>query len=1458
MTDPVVNDRPPIEPSTLGQFIALDGCPQFFKYEFDDELAEQRRNEKSWKEAFEPLSLLLAKEGLDYEERVVGALEEQAHSVVSHGHIEEWEASTRVLEHAFDNANELPAGEAPVLITQPRFGMQIEAWPVVGDADIVAIWSTDTGIRIRILEIKAAHEEKTYQQVQVAMYTLLCRQFLENLNPDYDWTIEGGIIHRETDITGTRPEDFPRFSLRSRELDVRRILQPDGQFDELWSQNPANVRYQLAPKCYNCAYKESCFTDSIENQKPALLGLSRGEQQTLADHGVETIEDLASLAYPPSDPRPYEYTELTSPQESKYEALVSEPGIGERLPQYIQEAQSLLSEIYPDHMYTPNTDSRAPWLLGSGNGELPEDDPAFDDEHLSIPRRSMIRCYFHVEWDHRRDRVVMVSAYITATRYTEDEGETPQEVTHLVNQIPEGEDGESVEAELLESVFSEVFAAIQTVANEMDGVSVEEAPVHWYFYSLDEREAIVDAIERYPDNSVIRAAQDVFGLRSSIDQSMVSIVQSEIQERLALPVNNPGILPVKEYLSPSQSFFAQSDWTYTRTDGTEINLRNAFRHRLFDFYVPYVVGESGITLYPADEPDGYYPSRARQGSHIPLEYIWTALGRMTEAWVEEIQEEYDSYQSIDPFKWIDRDRQQTRIVEEDVKALSIRLAKCLAHIERGITYRNANIPKEPLDLTELPDFDLGENSLARASIEYLQLEYSSQRQELLTHYGLPVEQRIRRGESIPVVVESAFENEQGDLVVDGILPYDRMFDDGDRVAGACRQKGATGETSGSWMVANELSTVGDPIESTKPRHIERGPGVTIQDLDIENRRIRLTAIDSYRYRDQTFQRRHRDWTVDPTEEDEETVCFEAERVFVLDPRSDDLTAQRSYNVLQEPTNNFVCQSLEALRSGRETSPTTDAFPAQPVEEFIEWVTSTYEPVPNSAQQAFIEEHSAQFALLQGPPGTGKTSGALANAVLARILSFDHRNEQCVGIVAGESNKAVNEVLEDVAAVYNAYQTDPETGDVLDRLQLIRLTGEPPDDPVPSVEYLDYHDDDKALRALVTRLQDADVTAQQTLQSVGQSGGQPPLPHVLVFTTPARFYGLMNNLDTTSEESLSPREWVASNASFFDLLAIDEASMMRLPSFLLTGAFLHDHAQVLITGDQRQLPPVQQHDWEAERRRTITELAPYLSTLDYFRALNGESVIGLEENTIIDGSAAVPFYRLEETYRCHSDVANVLHRHVYAKDGINFHSAQSQTLRDPTPTTRGEEVALDPADPLVLIVHEDRASQQSNIPEALLSASLVEAVTDIDETGIVTPHNAQRGVLSELTDSTEVDTVERFQGGERDCIVVSATASDPDFLQSERDFILNPNRLNVAMSRMKRKLVVIASESVFELMPPDTEKYERAGLWKGLYEELEVIDTDPAWTGTIDELTSRATLNLNTNPGVSIYTFNPVD
>ncbi|CAN0549523.1 unnamed protein product, partial [Laminaria digitata] len=88
-------------------------------------------------------------------------------------------------------------------------------------------------------------------------------------------------------------------------------------------------------------------------------------------------------------------------------------------------------------------------------------------------------------------------------------------------------------------------------------------------------------------------------------------------------------------------------------------------------------------------------------------------------------------------------------------------------------------------------------------------------------------------------------------------------------------------------------------------------------------------------------------------------------------------------------------------------------------------------------------------------------------------------------------------------------------------------------------------------------------------------------------------------------------------------------------------------------------------------------------------------------------------------------------------------------------------------------------------------------------GVISPFRAQVGLLRNLTATlleerafdVDIDTVERYQGGERDVIMVS-------MVKTERagDFLTDLRRLNVTLTRARKKLVIFGNRACLSLNP----------------------------------------------------------
>jgi len=188
-----------------------------------------------------------------------------------------------------------------------------------------------------------------------------------------------------------------------------------------------------------------------------------------------------------------------------------------------------------------------------------------------------------------------------------------------------------------------------------------------------------------------------------------------------------------------------------------------------------------------------------------------------------------------------------------------------------------------------------------------------------------------------------------------------------------------------------------------------------------------------------------------------------------------------------------------------------------------------------------------------------------------------------------------------------------------------------------------------------------------------------------------------------------------------------------------------------------------------------------------------------------------------------------------------------------PITTAYEELLEPERRVTALIHEDVTSSQANEIEAGLVAALAYVTRQViakelnqgkatsktayseDEffesgIGIVTPHKAQKALvvrkLLELFPKANptivfesVDTVERFQGGERDTIIVSFGVGDTDIIEGEEEFLLQLERTNVAISRARAKCIVLMPKSLAYHLPTDEKAAETSVAIKSYLDEF---------------------------------------
>jgi DNA replication ATP-dependent helicase Dna2 len=150
----------------------------------------------------------------------------------------------------------------------------------------------------------------------------------------------------------------------------------------------------------------------------------------------------------------------------------------------------------------------------------------------------------------------------------------------------------------------------------------------------------------------------------------------------------------------------------------------------------------------------------------------------------------------------------------------------------------------------------------------------------------------------------------------------------------------------------------------------------------------------------------------------------------------------------------------------------------------------------------------------------------------------------------------------------------------------------------------------------------------------------------------------------------------------------------------------------------------------------------------------------------------------------------------------------------------------------------RSSEEANLVADLVYDLRTQHGIDPAEIAVLAPFRAQvrlirsaiqrRGVP--MGEAVVVDTVERMQGQEREVVLISLAVGDPDTLSTRAAFFFSTNRLNVAMSRARSKVVLVAARGAFAGLPMDPDSLRAASKFKELFRQLPQVDLTRVYCG----------------------------
>lgn len=270
---------------------------------------------------------------------------------------------------------------------------------------------------------------------------------------------------------------------------------------------------------------------------------------------------------------------------------------------------------------------------------------------------------------------------------------------------------------------------------------------------------------------------------------------------------------------------------------------------------------------------------------------------------------------------------------------------------------------------------------------------------------------------------------------------------------------------------------------------------------------------------------------------------------------------------------------------------------------------------------------------------------------------------------------------------------------------------------------------------------------------------------------------------------------------FDLLVIDEACQALEPECWIP---IRRCERLVLAGDHRQLPPTVVSPRAAEEGLAT-------SMMERLDALYGDAVTG----------------RLTVQYRMHEDImafpSDELYRgSLIADESVRRHRLDQLDGVETAPRTERVAVFIDSAGAGWEEVLEGRS--RANPEEARRIAAEARALLDAGlparDIAIITPYSAQARLIREAigVEELEVDSVDAFQGREKEAVLISLVRSNP---RGEIGFLADTRRMNVALTRARRQVLVLGDSATLGGEPfyaRMVEAFEALGGYQTIWDE----------------------------------------
>ena len=508
------------------------------------------------------------------------------------------------------------------------------------------------------------------------------------------------------------------------------------------------------------------------------------------------------------------------------------------------------------------------------------------------------------------------------------------------------------------------------------------------------------------------------------------------------------------------------------------------------------------------------------------------------------------------------------------------------------------------------------------------------------------------------------------------------------------------------------------------------------------------------------------------------------RVFRIDLTADEITRKRQLSAIM-----LAKDSRGRLGHLRNvlTGQRAPAFSDRPFE-------GRFQSELNESQQEAVKfALSAQdLAIIHGPPGTGKTT-----TIVELILQSVQRGDKV--LACAPSNTAVDNILEKLVANNQRVVRIGHSARVTENLRTYSLDGQ-----------IDQHENMQIIREMRREADELFRRIDKWSRAKQPKGYRQELR-----SEAKRLIGDARLLERQAIESiLDQARVVCATATFnedilgdrwFDMAVIDEACQSVEPGCWVP---LLRSDRVVLAGDHQQLPPTVLSK-EAARQGFATSLMERLIEL-YNDSVSRMLTTQYRMNHKIMDFSSGQFYGGElvahDSVRHHllSDLDSMVESHEWS---------EPVTFIDSAGASWDEELEPDG--------ESKRNPEEANLILRKVSW-LIESGLNPDDIAVIAPYAAQVRLLRDQYDGPtglEIDTVDGFQGREKEAVLITLVRSNS---KGEIGFLSDRRRMNVALTRAKRKLIVIgdsATLGVDEFYRAFFEYVESIGGYHTVWEEM---------------------------------------